>query len=646
MVNSPQFSRVLEQMNIIESKLNNGMKGKAGLRNLTPSIQVTCFDDDTYNENMRKRLENPAWSESNEDSTAEWEAENSAYKENVNNEGESVHSGYTSSDEVMYNRNATLSREENGAVKSNNQTGKRSQHSSKESKGETTTKVENNHVQTKDGNLNEESAAEQLKTSLPRTPRRPSLNSSTCDLQRSDVIASPSLRRRRYTVCAVSGENDIFNDPQNNSLHNIQKASARGSCIQLNSCSATSDRKDSSEFMVNKKKLERIDLSFKIDPTINSPQSNKAKKGSQTCEEPTQIKKNSGDMSPDEVFRIFDDDYRSDYDGSSAIVGCPPKTIREAFQPKEPMKSRKFSENSLSILNTDNRNASRSPSPARRISTSTIEGVNSTFLVTKENSRSRSETDTEIKQRLNLATPPQARKLSSPQPLPGEKPARLGVRIGLSLNKCETDLRRIVPEEKNAEVGRQGSASTPPLMRRISSSLGVSGSPSLSKSETDLRKLVSEEETEKIRNTLPSQSPRMTRRASTSRQQSPSTVDGTSSPLTPQQERKIYLAAAKSATRLPARAKSRNDLQASSQKIIDQAEKELVKFGERLPHISMEQVMKTWQTDRRHWNMVSTVVNPYEEGNAIGCKANMKGVKDCRYIRESVVMTKKKKHSH
>ena len=183
--------------------------------------------------------------------------------------------------------------------------------------------------------------------------------------------------------------------------------------------------------------------------------------------------------------------------------------------------------------------------------------------------------------------------------------------------------------------------SSPPHPHRASSSLGISVSLSMSRSETDLRKLVSDEEEMERRESLSAHSsPRMLRRSSNCQIQK----SAPTCPVTPQQERKIFMAAAKLEARLPTRAKARNDLQATSQLIIEQAEKELNKFSERLPHISMEQVMKTWQiTNSRHWNMVSTVVNPHAKGKGSG--TNMEEVKDCRYVRESVVTQKKKKFS-
>lgn len=709
---SPQFSRVLEQMNVIEAKVYNGIKKTTGLVNTAPSIEVTCFDDDAYNKNMLKKLEEPNWTEVGETSTTQSEVpatDHLAAKQN--SDEERVCSDYSKGEEDVFNTNAASPGDERAAVQSSRQGSRKNQptrkgfpNSSQETNRTITpTKVENNNAETKKGNVNKESAGDKLKTGVPKTARRPSLNSSS-DSQHSEVISSPSVRRRRYTVSSFSGENDTCIKPQNNSTQNNRKTSAPGSSTQ-NSCST-------GDTVTIRKKPERIDLLFKVD-SMNSTQSSHSRGRSQTYGGLAHTVKDNyncdGHLETDEVFRTCDDNVGFHDGNLSTIVGTSPNSSREAFQSKN-------SENGLFLLkdagvtpNTGNRNVSKSASPTRRISTSVFEGANRTSSGRRESSRSirrsqsdlSSEADGDITQRLNLSSPPQARKIIPPKPPPGEKPNQLSVRVNRSRTKSETDLRKLVSDEENEEETRRvsvftpprarklgeaksllgdtkagtslgvsggslsksatdlrklvsdeedeeerkrrTSVSTPPRMRKFNSSLGVCGNPSLRKSETDLRKLVPEEEDAvSQKQSLATQSPRM-RRISASLPQSASGIGVGSCPLSPREERKIYLAAAKSAPRLPARTKSRNDLQASSQFIIDQAEKELDKLSERLPHISMEQVMKSWQTDRRHWNMVSTVVNPNGEGNA--SKTNMAEVKDCRYIRESVV-TKKKKNSH
>ena len=423
---------------------------------------------------------------------------------------------------------------------------------------------------------------------------------------------------------SVSGDNKNYNGSQNNSNLNKRRSVQGFGSTPLNSRLITGENKHSTEIMINKKKSERIDLSLKIDP----------RKRSQTCGELARTENNSGDTTLDKGSRRFGGDHRAVDNVHSAPAGSPPRS------PKVPV--RKISENSLSILknagvttNTDENYPLSSP--VRGVSTSIIEGTNP-----PSNSRARSEADKRIAQSLNLASPPQTRKFSSPKPPSGERHAQLAVRANRSPSKSDLDLRRIGSEEETVEVGRPVSVSSPPHPRRASSSLGISVSLSMSKSETDLRKLVSDEEEMERRGSLSAHSsPRMLRRSSNCQIQK----SAPTCPVTPQQERKIFMAAAKQEARLPTRAKARNDLQATSQLIIEQAAKELNKFSERLPHISMEQVMKTWQiTNSRHWNMVSTVVNPHGKGKGSG--TNMEEVKDCRYVRESVVMQKKKKFSH
>lgn len=606
-VNSPQFCRVLQQMNIS-----------------TPSIHVTSFDDDAYNEKMQRKLDDPTWAELEDKSKTE------SFEAMVDDDKNKQESGLSFTN-VNANDNDGVSKkgsheEENTAVlESHEQTAKSHQPSTNEGSevsSHTPTEIEDNQVETKKDNLNKQGATEQLKTSVSRKARKTSWSSS--DTQRNGLIKNPSPPRRRYTVGSVSGDNKNCNGSQNNSNLNKRRSVQSFGSTPLNSRLITGENKHSTEIMINKKKSERINLSFKIDP----------RKRLQTCGELARTENNSGDTTLDKGSRRFDGDHRAVDNVHSAPAGSPPRS------PKVPV--RKISENSLSILknagvttNTDE-NYSLS-SPVRRVSTSIIEGTNP-----PSNSRARSEADKRIAQSLNLASPPQTRKFSSPKPPSGERHAQLAVRANRSLSKSDLDLRRIGSEEETVEVGRPVSVSSPPHPRRASSSLGISVSLSMSKSETDLRKLVSDEEEMERRGSLSAHSsPRMLRRSSNCQIQK----SAPTCPVTPQQERKIFMAAAKQEARLPTRAKARNDLQATSQLIIEQAEKELNKFSERLPHISMEQVMKTWQiTNSRHWNMVSTVVNPHAKGKGSG--TNMEEVKDCRYVRESVVMQKKKKFSH
>lgn len=616
MVNSPQFCRVLQQMNIS-----------------TPSIHVTSFDDDAYNENMQRKLDDPTWAElENKSKTESAEAmvENSLDDDKNKQESGLCFANVNANSNDGVGKNGSPEEQNTTVLESHEQTVKSHQPSAHEGTevsshtphGNITTEILNNQVKTKKCDLNKQGAAEQLKTSASRKTRKTSWSSS--DTQRNGLIKNPTPPRRRYTVGSVSGYNNNYNESQNDSNHSKRKSVQSPGSTPLNSRLTTGETKHSPEIMINKKKSERIDLSFKIDP----------KKRLQACEELARIEKNSGDTTPDKGFRRFDGDHRAVDTVHSALAGSPPRS------PK--VSARKISEDSLSILKnagvTTNTNENYSlSSPVRRVSTSIIEGTNS-----PSNSRARSEAHKGIAQSLNLASPPQTRKCSSPKPPSRERHAQLAVRANRSLSKSDLDLRKIGSEEETVEEGRPVSVWSPPHSCRGSSSLGISVSLSMSKYETDLRKLMSDEEEMERRGSLSAHSSlRLLHRSSNSQIQK----SAPTCPVTPQQERKIYMAAAKQEARLPTRAKARNDLQVTSQLIIDQAEKEMKKFSERLPHISMEQVMKTWQiTNTRHWNMVSAVVNPHAEGKGSG--TNMEEVKDCRYVRESVVTQKEKRFSH
>lgn len=595
----------------------------------TPSIHVTSFDDDAYNENMQRKLDDPTCAELEDKSkreSVEAMVENSLDDNKNKQESGLCFANVNANSNDGVSKNGSHEEENNTTVlESHEQTVKSHQpptYEGTEVSSHTPTEIEDNQVETKKDNLNKQGAAEQLKTSVSRKARKTSWSSS--DTQRNGLIKNPSSPLRRYTVGSVSGDNRNYNESQNNSNFNKRRSVQTLGSTPLNSRLITGESKHSPEIMINKEKSERIDLSFKIDP----------RKRSQTCEERARIENNSGDTTPDKGSQRLDGEHWAVENVHSALPGSPPRS------PKVPV--RKISENSLSILknasittNTDE-NYSLS-SPLRRVSMSVIEGTNS-----PSNSRPRSEADKGIAQSSNLASLPQTRKFSSPKPPSGERHAQLAVRANRSLSKSDLDLRKIGSEEETVEVGRPVSVSSPPHPRRASSSLGISVSLCMSKYETDLRKLVSDEEEVERRGSLSAHSsPRMLRRSSNCQiQKSVPTCA-----VTPQQERKIFMAAAKQEARLPTRAKARNDLQATSQLIIEQAEKELKKFSECLPHISMEQVMKTWQiTNSRHWNMVSTVVNPHTKGK--GSATNMEEVKDCRYVRESVVTQKKKKFSH
>lgn len=647
MINSPQFSRVLEQMGDFEGNVHSGMKKKTGAMSKSmPSIQVTCFDDEPYNEKMLNELENAPGKEAKETATASEAPVIENLATQLNNENDAVYSGNSRNDEGAYKSKANSSGEENSAMENSregvlptkNTPRKCSKGFVVSSQTPNRAKTENNNTETK----GQATSPDEVKSSEAKPARKPTPPDSRLN---SDILSSPSVRRRRYTICSLSGSNDSSNEPQNNSKENNDRKTTVGAIQNVPRSPKLGNRKLSSEILNSRKKPEKIDLSFKVDSPANGSQNKLFRKRShtdggqirkqrQTTPAAATVKRSSSDLTSNGDFRMSHDDHRL---GDGNQSPCVEKSPGEAAQTKESSKSLGISENSLSLLND-----------AGVVSSLDNRNPKSGSVSVSENRSLSQDSSVDVTQRLNLASPPRARRGSTPRPQQGERPSHLGVSANLTLSKSETDLRKIVAEEEVVETQRRVSLATPPRVRRGSdskagegkSSLGVSGKLSLSKSETDLRKLLAEEEQAEARRPSLS-SPQRVRKLSSSKPLTTSEMLGSASgPVSPQVERKIYLAAAKPAPRLPIRAKARNDLQASSQIIIDQAEKELDKFSERLPHISMEQVMKSWQTDSRHWNMVSSLVNPNSEHS----KTNMEAVKNCRYIRDGVL--KKKKHSH
>lgn len=644
MVNSPHFINVMKQLNTAEAKLSEGIAETTGLWTSAPLIEVTSFDDDAYNEHIQKMLEDSNWGGLNE-STATRSGvaatENLSAKQSSEGEcGKCDHStnynALSSGDQNVVER-SIQEITKNKSRKSSN----RSVMSSQATNGKIVkTKVESNCTINKQRANSCES--DQINAHVPKILAPiPSLSGSG-DAPSSDVKTSPAVPRRRYTFSSFPGENNsLVESPSNSALNNRRTSTP---VIQNGR-----DKKPTSETINNRKKPERIYLSFTVDPTTSSSQSSPTRKRSQSNgSSHSEEKSHAFDetLPTDEVLRTYEDGRRANNEGQTAIVESPPRSPREPFSKTHT----KIAETSMSVMKDAGAIPNRSPTQGRRISTSIMQGRKSSSLDIAEKpsslTRSHSDVRPELKsanltQRLNLASSSQSRKLRSPK-LMTKATSNQSSGEGRSLSTSQTDLRKFIPNEEDAEGERCVSASTPPLVHKFGdmktgASVDVSSNSSFSKSETDLRKLVPEEEK---KDTI--QSPRL-RRVSATRLQSAEENGAGCSPLSPREERKIYLAAAQPIARLSKRAKCRSDLQASSQFIIDQAEKELDKFSERLPHISMEQVMKSWQTDRRHWNVVSTVVNPYGENN--DSKTNMKGVKDCRYLRESVVTKKKKKHS-
>lgn len=650
MINSPQFIRVLEQMGDFEGNNQSEMKKKAGtMWKSMPAIHVTCFDDEPYNEKMMSELENAPTRKAQETALANDARLIGNLARQQNNENNAVNSETGSNDAETF----TSPGEENSAVensseevlpKKNNTPRKCSKGFVVSSQTPNRTKTENNNTETK----RQATSPGEVKSSEAKDARKPSLNSSDSRLD-SDILSSPSARRRRYTIGSLSVDNGSTNESHlNNAEGNNRKASA-GTMQNGPRSPKLGNRKLSSEFL-NRKKPERIDLSFKVDSLANGSQDQSLRKRSHTDGGQTQklrqtwpaaVRKTSSQerLTSNGDYRTVHDDHRLEDENQP---GCVEKPLREAFETKDSNRSIGISENSLSLLNDagvvssiDNLNPNHQALPTKSVSASV-----------SENRSLSHDPSGDVTQRLNLASPPRARRVGVPRPPQGERPSHLGVISNNTRRKSETDLRKIIAVEEAVEMQRRISLSTLPRERKgtdsnVKTSLGVSGMQSFSKSETDLRKLIAEEERAEARRPSLASPQRVRKLSSTKPLTTSSEMLGSASgPVSPQVERKIYLAAAKPAARLPIRAKVRNDLQASSQSIIDQAEKELDKFNERLPHVSMEEVMKSWHTDSRHWNVVSSLVNP----NSGHSKTNMDAVKNCRYIRDGVL--KKKKNSH
>lgn len=660
MITSPQFNRVLEQMGDFGETIHNGMKKKATCTTCMwksmPLIEVTCFDEEAYNKKIMNEFENAPAMETRETATANETSiiEISAAQENNESEVSADNSG---NDENALVSNATSHGERNSWVEKN--TGglqpKKTNTLRKYSKGlvvsspspnRTTnqTKIGTNGTETK----NQFTGPEKLKSSEPqKTPRKP-------DSRHSYVLASPSARRRRYTVCSFSSENGSSNEPQNNSELNNQETKLGVAAQNVSRSPKLGNRKLSSEISNDRKKPERIDLSFKVDSLANdTQQSNGLRKRSRTYEGKTQNPRQATSSvkrsSSEEHFLLGD--FRMQHDNRRSSDGSPSPSVgksltRETFQTQESKESLGISKSSLSVsdaavvLSSDDCSLS-----TRRGSTLPLHGAKS---ASKGVNEKQSLSQVDVTQRLNLS-PPRRRRVHTPKPPQDDKQSHLGVSKSSTRRKSETDLRKLVSEEEEAEKQRQVCLSTPQRGSRGSdtkpgekkTSFGVSGRISLSRSETDLGELVSDEERADAKKSSLSCPQRVRKPSSPKPMTIPETFNSTSSPVSPHTERKIYLAAAKPAARLPIRAKVRNDLAASSQIIIDQAEKELDHCSERLPHISIEEVLKSWHTDSKHWNVVSSLV---KSSSDCAPKTNIDGVKNCRYIRDGVLRKKKKSH--
>ena len=667
MINSPQFNSVMEQMSDFGEKVHNGMKKKATTTHKwksMPLIEVTCFDDEAYNKKIQNVLENAPVTEKNEATTANEESITGHSATQQNNERDVNSDDSGNHEDARESVKATLRLERNSCVENNTDEARSKNVNTPRkclkgfvvkspqisNRATSQTKAEVRDTETK----RHFTGPEELKNpEPPKSPRKP-------DSRQAEVLASPSATRRRNTVCSFSSDIGGSDEPQNNSELNNRKASVPRVVAAQNAPRSPKmgERKLSSEILNGRKKPERIDLSFKMDSLAHdSKQSKEFRKRSRTYEGKTQnsrqatsaLKRSSSEEHyiPDGDFRVLHDNRRLADGNSSTSVGKSKGTS----QMHESNESPGISESNLSLLknagvfsSTDNHSLS-----TKRVSTSILRGVIST---SKGVSEKQPLSQVDVTQRLNLS-PPRRRRVGTPKPSQDDKKSHLGVSTSPTRIKSETDLRKLVSEEEKAEKLKQVCLTTSPQGPRGSdtksgekkSSLGVNSKLSLSKSETDLRKLLSHEDHADARGPSLASPQRPHKLSSSKPLTTPEALhlalSTASSPVSPHIERKIYLAAAKPPARLPIRAKVRNDLAASSQIIIDQAEKELNQCSEHLPHISVEEVMKCWHTDSRHWNVVSSLVK-----QSLDCtsKTNMEAVKNCRYIRDGVL--KKKKHSH
>lgn len=676
--NSPQFCRVLKQMSDAEDrKACSGMaKNATNMWKSMPAIKVTCFDDEPYNEQMLKTLENTSVTVQMEETGTTLEQGNLTTQEKNEKDSSSEAKDINEDSEFTGTSYGT----ENSPVDGNNKGGncvkiKNVQLPRRCSKGFvissqnsgriiTSTKKENNDSVTKTERSRQDYSTgvrDKLPGSEERSTIKSSLNSNTsCHAEKAPT--SPSSHRRRFSTGAFSGYNRNSDELNNTELKNRKLSSG-----VLSNGSRSQKLGDRKQVTVNvKKKSERIDLSFKIGSTDegqanqfrgrsstyggqtkNQRSSSTIEKSLPNDEKSVRRKFSEQQLTSDGLPRTSDEGLRGFKEHLFGNVGAFP---REVLQTQELNKSLRLSEKRLPLVN----NRKAAPGDENHsVQVSTSRDSSSLNLRRKsvndgeENRQLPYMSTADVTQRLNLS-PPRERRVGISKPLPHKRLSLLDLSTYQSLSKSETDMRSISSDDDDLEKAKRISIPTSPRERRRLSdtnsrdarkSLSVGGKLSLSKSETDLRKVVSDEERVDAKRACLS-SPLRVRRASSPKP--PTTLDMTgaaSSPLSPRLERKIYLAAAKTEARLPARAKSRSDLQASSQFIIDQAEKELDKLSESLPHVSMEEVMKSWHTDHKHWNVVSSLVNPHSTHNASA--TDMDSVKNCRYIREGRLMKKK-----
>ena len=609
MLNSPQFSKVLEQMTIISERVNKGRMKTPNSWSSAPVIQVTCFDDETNNQQSEK----PSWKEvkRTDQSMNEEATKTSALVRN--SEEEKDFSDYSNIDEDFLSRNFALQSGDETVYdhRSDSEDMKKTKSRIKSSNGSIISSriikgkvVQRKLDKRKEGvDVGDESV--QLTAGVTETMSR----SSSQDMGDSRLSSSrfPG-RRRNYTVCSVLGDDNDSSEFSDNSesynrRNNIAPVNAQ------NNIAVKGDQKTNNKNRKNKPK--RIDLSLETSSGKNLAPLNRTRSFHEND------RASDEKLSSDEDFRSKNTDDRRTDNSRSKAMRFPRKSLRDVV-----FRTQERSENGVSILKEVGVIPNTSPTERMRISSSVAKGTpNSLFVnINSENRlplRPRSQSDqgssldAQFADRLLRPTTP--KRLT---PSPSKSDANIG-----ELVACEED-----------DVNKRRAGVPSPLNAH---KIGDTWN------DIDPRKLESEAEVNDIKSDLSisSQSQRF-RNFTSFRQQPTFEMTGNVSPVSPRDERKLYLAAAQPMARIRNKARSRSILQTTSQIIIDQAEKELDKCSERLPHISMEQVMKRWQTDRRDWNVVRTVVNSHGDHDS---QTNMETVRGCRYIRDSVVTEKKRK---
>ena len=223
------------------------------------------------------------------------------------------------------------------------------------------------------------------------------------------------------------------------------------------------------------------------------------------------------------------------------------------------------------------------------------------------------------------------RSMSSTQEMPSRRQQRTS-------SKSPPGMRRKT-SESGVNTGRhtspKGKTYTPPPSRRISHTGGppnlMVSKPVMRRSCGDLQQLLKDEESQgRANSSLGSTGSSWTRKISVSKApesgMAPRPPMG--SPVVPRMERMIYLSAASGST--VQRSKSWSDLSEATMMILDEACKDDGIPQESLPEVSMEEVLRSWKTNDKHYNMISSVINPRLESNVDFTK-----VKGCRYIRKA-----------